>query len=147
MLLSSYTYLLPIPIFLAGKPRTQQITRCWFQILLLFSPLPGEMIQFVEHISQMGMAKNHQLDQKMDHQPALTVISTEDIIMNKLEAQSFSSCQGESMGRRFTPPPRMRIPRHHQDDMTFFLVGNPYIYIRMINTPLFPDVKIWVGTK
>ena len=46
------------------KPRfgkhKQDITSWWFQ-KFLFSPLPGEMIQFDEHIFQMGWF-NHQLD-------------------------------------------------------------------------------------
>ncbi len=40
-----------------GKP----VTRWWF-IFFIFTPIPGEMIQFDEHIFQMGW--NHQLGYK-----------------------------------------------------------------------------------
>ena len=35
--------------------------RQWFQIFFIFTPTPGEMIQFDEHIFQMGWF-NHQPD-------------------------------------------------------------------------------------
>ena len=41
-----------------GKGRTS--TRWWFQIFFIFTPILGEMIQFDEHIFQMGWF-NHQL--------------------------------------------------------------------------------------
>ena len=37
----------------------KSLTRWWFQRLFIFTPNPGEMIQFDEHIFQMGW--NHQL--------------------------------------------------------------------------------------
>ena len=36
---------------LAGSYRK---TRWWFQTFFIFTPIPGEMIQFDEHIFQMG---------------------------------------------------------------------------------------------
>ena len=38
-----------------------KINRWWFQICFYFDPLHGEMIQFDDHIFQMGWF-NHQLD-------------------------------------------------------------------------------------
>ena len=37
-----------------------QITRWWFQTFFIFTPIPGEMIQFEKNIFQLGW--NHQLD-------------------------------------------------------------------------------------
>ena len=34
-------------------------TRWWFQIFFIFTPIPGEMIQFDEHIFQMGWFNHH----------------------------------------------------------------------------------------
>ncbi len=41
-----------------------KITRWWFQIFFMFTPIPGEMIQLDDHIFQMGW--NHQLDEGSD---------------------------------------------------------------------------------
>ena len=38
----------------------QNHTSWWFQIFFIFTPIPGEMIQFDEHIFQVGWF-NHQL--------------------------------------------------------------------------------------
>ena len=37
-----------------------QITRWWFQTFFIFTPIPGEMIQFEKNIFQLGW--NHQLE-------------------------------------------------------------------------------------
>ena len=42
------------------SPSGGMLARWWFQIFLIFTPNPGEMIQFDEHIFQMGWF-NHQL--------------------------------------------------------------------------------------
>ena len=44
-----------------GQVATREITGWWFQIFFIFTPILGEMIQFDEHIFQMGWF-NHQLD-------------------------------------------------------------------------------------
>ena len=38
------------------------ISSWWFHIFFMFTPIPGEMIQFDNHIFQMGGKKKHQLD-------------------------------------------------------------------------------------
>ena len=45
------------------NPMNQNKTRWWFQICVIFTPIPREMIQFdgLGHIFQMGGEFNHQL--------------------------------------------------------------------------------------
>ena len=50
------------------KWHSDVITRWWFQIFFIFTPNPGEMIQFDEHIFQMGWF-NHQLDYIQQNSP------------------------------------------------------------------------------
>ena len=46
-------------ISIFGLSVAKKVTSWWFQICFIFTPIPGEMIQFDEHIFQMGW--NHQL--------------------------------------------------------------------------------------
>jgi len=60
----TYLYLVKWCIFqVICKEGTYDISGWWFQIFFIFTLIPGEMIQFDEHIFQMGWF-NHQLDIK-----------------------------------------------------------------------------------
>ena len=44
---------------LRNRSNNWTITRWWFQILFIFTPIPGEDFQFDEHIFQMGWFNHH----------------------------------------------------------------------------------------
>ncbi len=50
-------------IFWGDQTWCKSMTRWWFQAFFVFTPNLGEMIQFEEHIFQMGWF-NHQLDKQ-----------------------------------------------------------------------------------
>ena len=55
--------------------------RWWFQMFFIFTPIPGEMIQFDEHIVQMGW--NHQLDEAFEVSNQLVQV----LMLGKLTAR------------------------------------------------------------
>ena len=70
-----------------------KLTRWWFQIFF-FSPLLGEMIQFDDHIFQMGW--NHQLANmfflKIDGTGGWFDIFPFEMVKNSADIRSFSGC-------------------------------------------------------